>query len=81
VGSNIFNTLLVTGAAATVRPFGVGPQFAGGVDFWIMIGVGAGFTVALIAGRRTINRASGAALLGAYAAYLAYLLVSMPAGA
>lgn len=81
VGSNIFNTLLVTGAAATVKPFGVGPQFAGGTDFWIMIGVGVGFVVALIAGRGSTNRASGTALLGAYVAYLLYLLMSMPAGA
>jgi cation:H+ antiporter len=78
VGSNIFNTLLVTGTASTVRPFSVGPQFAGGVDFWIMIAVSAGFTVALIAGRRTITRPWGAALLGSYVAYLVYLVLSMP---
>jgi cation:H+ antiporter len=79
VGSNIFNTLLVTGVAATVTPFGVGPQFAGGTHFWIMIGVSVGFAVALIAGRRSTNRPSGAVLLGVYVAYLVYLLMSMPA--
>jgi cation:H+ antiporter len=74
VGSNIFNTLLVTGTAGIVRPFLVGPRFAGGIDFWIMIAVSGGFALAAIAGRRTVGRLSGALLLAAYAGYLVYLV-------
>lgn len=75
VGSNIFNTLLVTGIAAVVRPFLVGARFAGGADFWIMIAVSAGFAAAAVIGRRTIGRISGTVLLAVYGGYLVYLLV------
>jgi cation:H+ antiporter len=79
VGSNIFNTLLVTGTAGVVRPFLVGPRFAGGIDFWIMVAVSAGFALAIIAGRRVVGRFSGVLLLGTYAGYLVYLLTFTPA--
>ena len=72
VGSNIFNTLLVTGGAGTVKPFLVGPRLAGGVDFWIMIAVAAGFAFLAIAGRRVVGRTSGLLLVGAYIAYIVY---------
>lgn len=75
VGSNIFNTLLVTGAAGVVRPFEVAPRLAGGADYWIMIAVSAGFAGAAIIGRRTIGRLAGMVLIGAYVAYVAYLLL------
>jgi len=74
VGSNIFNTLLVSGVAALVRPFAVGRRFAGGIDFWIMIGVGIAFAIGAIAGRRVIGRVGGVLLLIIYGVYLAYLL-------
>jgi len=74
VGSNIFNTLLVTGAAGMVRPYVVGARFAGGADFWIMIGVSAGFAGVAILGGRKINRIGGVVLLATYAAYIIYLL-------
>ncbi len=74
VGSNIFNALLVSGAAALVRPFTVGRRFAGGVDFWVMIGVGIAFAIGAIVGRRVIGRVGGVLLLAIYGAYLAYLL-------
>ncbi|MDI9434243.1 MAG: calcium/sodium antiporter [Planctomycetota bacterium] len=77
VGSNIFNTLFVSGAAALVRPFIVGSRFAGGVDFWIMIGVSIAFAVAAIVGKRVIGRLSGALLLAVYGGYLVYLLAYM----
>lgn len=74
VGSNIFNTLLVTGAAGTVRPFGiVRPGLAAGPDYWIMIAVGGGFALLAIIGRRTIGRIAGTLLVGMYVAYLVYL--------
>ncbi len=75
VGSNIFNTLLVTGAAGIVRPFTVSARFAGGIDFWIMIAVSAGFALAAIVGRRVIGRISGMLLLLAYVGYIVYLLM------
>ncbi len=74
IGSNIFNTLLVTGAAGTVRPFQiVRPGLAAGPDYWIMIAVGGAFAFLAIVGRRTIGRIPGAILLCTYAAYLVYL--------
>ncbi len=76
VGSNIFNTVFVTGVAALVRPFAVTARFAGGTDYRIMLGVGLAFTAAAIVGGCTIRRGSGVALLAIYAAYLIYLLQS-----
>ena len=74
VGSNIFNTLLVTGVAGVVRPFGVGARLIG-ADYWIMIGVSVAFGVIAIAGRRTIGRTGAALLLCGYIGYMVYLLV------
>ncbi len=79
VGSNIFNTLLVTGIAGVVCPFTVSARFANGADYWIMIGVGIGFMLAAILGRRVIRRLSGGVLLAVYSGYLVYLLASMSA--
>jgi cation:H+ antiporter len=76
VGSNIFNTLLVTGLAGFVHPFVIGARFAGGTDYWIMIGVSLAFIVAIVAGGRAINRIGGTILLAMYAAYMIYLLRS-----
>ena len=76
VGSNIFNTLLVTGIAGLIHPFAVGARFAGGPDYWIMIGVSVGFAAAAIVGHRRIDRVSGTVLLAVYAGYMAYLLLS-----
>jgi len=73
VGSNIFNTLLVTGAAGTVHAFDVGQRFAGGLDYWIMIIVSAAFAAAVIIGRRVIGRVSGTLLLCGYIGYIVYL--------
>ncbi|MBN2270590.1 MAG: calcium/sodium antiporter [Sedimentisphaerales bacterium] len=75
VGSNIFNALLVVGAAGVVSPFDVSNRFAGGVDFWIMILVSVAFTLAIILGRRIVSRLSGAILFCSYLAYLAYLFI------
>lgn len=76
VGSNIFNALFVTGIAGLVRPFAVTARFAGGADFWIMVGVSVLFAAAALVGGRTIRRHSGGVLLAAYGAYLVYLLQS-----
>jgi len=75
VGSNIFNTLLVTGIAGTVRPFDIESRLAGGTDYWIMIIVSIAFAATAIAGKRTIGRIGGAMLLCIYVAYVIYLLL------
>lgn len=74
VGSNIFNTLLVTGAAGVVRPFDIGPRLAGGVDYWIMIAVSAAFAALIIIGKRVLGRRSGLLLVCSYIGYIIYLL-------
>ncbi|MHC4204619.1 MAG: calcium/sodium antiporter [Planctomycetota bacterium] len=76
IGSNIFNTLLVTGAAGTVKPFEVGPRLAGGVDYWIMIVISAAFAAAVIIGRRVLGRVCGSLLVCAYIGYVIYLLTA-----
>jgi cation:H+ antiporter len=73
VGSNIFNTLLVVGGAGLVVPFNVQKSFAGGIDYWIMIGISIAFALAVIIGRQTINRFIGLLLLCGYFGYLVYL--------
>lgn len=73
VGSNIFNTLLVTGAAGTVRPFEIGSRFAGGTDYWIMIAVSGAFAAAIIIGNRVIGRVCGSLMVCVYIGYIIYL--------
>jgi Ca2+/Na+ antiporter len=73
VGSNIFNTLLVVGGAGLVLPFDIENRFAGGIDYWIMITVGIAFALAVIIGKRTINRISGMLLVCGYLGYIVYL--------
>jgi cation:H+ antiporter len=73
VGSNIFNTLIVVGTAGVVRPFGqIAGRLAGGVDYWIMVGVGGVFLLMAMAGRR-ISRSDGVLLVCGYVGYLVYL--------
>ena len=74
VGSNIFNTLLVTGSAGLVKPFTISEaRLAGGIDYWIVVIVSVAFALAAILGRRRIGRGAGAALVCSYVAYLVYL--------
>ena len=70
VGSNIFNTLLVTGAAGTFRPFEVAKRLAAGNDYWIMIAVSAAFAIFAVIGKRTISRLAGSVLLIIYIVYI-----------
>lgn len=73
VGSNIFNTLLVTGTAGVARPFAFPARLAG-TDYWIMVGVSIIFMLTAIS-RRKISRAEGAMFITGYAGFIAYLLV------
>ena len=76
VGSNIFNTLLVTGTAGMICPFTMEePSLAGGAYYWIMIAVSAAFAVLAVLGRRVITRLAGTLLLCAYVGFIVYLLV------
>lgn len=76
VGSNIFNTLLVTGTAGMICPFTMEePGLTGGAYYWIMIAVSAGFAVLAVLGRRVITRLAGTLLLCAYVGFIVYLLV------
>ena len=76
VGSNIFNTLLVTGTAGMICPFTMEePSLAGGAYYWIMIAVSAAFAVLAVLGRRVITRFAGTLLLCAYVGFIVYLLV------
>ncbi len=70
VGSNIFNTLLVTGTAGTIRPFAIVDRLAAGSDYWIMIAVSAAFAVFAVVGKRAINRLAGSVLLLIYIVYM-----------
>jgi cation:H+ antiporter len=76
VGSNIFNTLLVIGAAGVVRPFEIGARLAGGVDYWIMVIVSTAFAAAVIVSKRVLGRVYGLLLVCAYIGYIIYLLLA-----
>jgi len=73
VGSNIFNTLLVTGTAGVIWPFTIGPRLME-LDYWIMIIVSAAFAFIAILGKRSISRAGGTLLLCGYIAYIIFRL-------
>jgi len=72
VGSNIFNTLLVVGAAGIVKPFNISRRLIT-TDYYIMVAVSIGFTLLVIICRRTISRIGGAILLCGYIVYMIYL--------
>jgi len=69
VGSNVFNTLLVTGAAGTIKPFHLNPRLAG-TDYWIMVGVSVVFALVVGAGAKKITRTGGVILLCCYVGYM-----------
>ena len=75
VGSNMFNTLLVTGAAGVVRPFEIEPRLAGN-DYWMMMLVSGVFALMAIRGKR-IGRISGLVLLCGYLLYVISLLAGL----
>ena len=73
VGSNIFNTLLVVGAAGSIKPFAVNPRLIG-TDYWIMIAVIAVFMIIAMVYKK-ISRKSGVFLFAAYVAYMLYVFI------
>jgi cation:H+ antiporter len=71
VGSNIFNLLMILGAAGVARPLLIDPRIIS-VDLWVMMA----FTVSLfplVYRRGTITRLGGASLLVGYCVYVAWL--------
>jgi len=73
VGSNIFNTLLVTGTAGVIKPFEVVGRLKG-FDYWVMISVCAGFLFLGII-QKKISRTGGVILLACYVIYIGYLFI------
>jgi cation:H+ antiporter len=74
LGSNLFNVLLILGAASLVAPLPVAPDIAA-VDLWVMLGSGFVLIPIMITGWH-ISRAKGVFLLLLYAAYIASLAMS-----
>lgn len=73
IGSNIFNTLLVVGTAALVRPLEIRESF--GIDYIIMVALGLFLFVMLLA-KKKVTRAGGIVFLVSYAAYLTFLIMT-----
>jgi len=72
VGSNIFNTLLVTGTAGTIRPFSIGVRLTG-TDYLVMVGASVVFGVLAIFSRQRVGRKSGVILFAGYVLYMIYV--------
>ena len=75
LGSNIFNLLGVTGAAAMVTPIAFHPKILT-FDLWALVAVTALLIAVMLTGRR-ISRIEGAALLVLYTAYIAVQFVGV----
>ncbi len=74
VGSNIFNTFLILGSAAAIRPIAV--PFGGGFDLAVNAGIVVVLLLFLFTGRgRAIERWEGALLLLAFVGYESALLL------
>lgn len=74
VGSNIFNSLMVLGATAIIRPIEIGgTDFRG--DFAFMTGTTALLIMFLLVWKK-VPRAGGVVFLGIYAAYFAVLMAT-----
>lgn len=74
IGSNVFNTLCVLGAAALVRPIAV-ERNSIRVDAPVMMAVGA-IAWLMVLTRKHLGRLEGAVLLAIYAGYVAWVVVS-----
>ena len=73
IGSNIFNSFMVLGAASTIRPLQFGS--IGNLDLLVMTGSCLVFwAMGWLIGNRTITRGEGALLTAGYIAYIAVLV-------
>jgi cation:H+ antiporter len=73
LGSNLFNVLLILGAASLVAPLPVAPDIVA-IDLWVMLGSGLVLIPIMITGWH-ISRAEGVFLLLLYAVYIASLAI------
>ena len=75
VGSNVFNTLLVMGAAGLVKPFSAlaNPEIIG-FSYWLMIGVLVLFSAIAIYAKK-ISRVSGVILFAVYVGFIIYSIM------
>lgn len=71
VGSNVFNLLMILGAAGLARPLPIDARTIK-VDMWVMMGMTV-LLFPLVFHKRTLSRRGGACLLLAYVGYLAWL--------
>jgi len=73
VGSNIFNTLGVLGAAALIHP--VATPDLPVLDLWVMSGLGVALLI-FAATRNVVDRYEGALLIGAYGVFATLIFVT-----
>jgi cation:H+ antiporter len=78
VGSNIFNTLLVAGVTATIRPMPIPP--GGHADLVATMLMTLLFTLTASTHKNLIIRGEGLLLLAAYVAYLSWRAIGFMAG-
>jgi cation:H+ antiporter len=71
VGSNIFNLLMILGAAGLARPLVIDGGMAS-IDLWVMMGTTL-LLFGLVFRRRVLTRGGGACLLAGYVLYVAWL--------
>ncbi|HEM46717.1 MAG TPA: calcium/sodium antiporter [Alphaproteobacteria bacterium] len=71
LGSNLFNVLLILGAASLAAPLPISPDFIA-VDLWVMLAAGVVLIPIMVTGWH-ISRSEGALLLTLYALYIASL--------
>jgi cation:H+ antiporter len=76
IGSNIFNSLGILGAAAIVRPQSIGPQTLW-LDLPVMLLLCLACIPVMLSGHR-ISRGEGVIFLGAFASYIIVLLFAVP---
>lgn len=75
VGSNIFNMLLVIGAAGVVSPLAISERMAG-PDYALMLGISVLFAVFVFFSKKRVSRPAGLVLVLSYIGYLSYLFIN-----
>ncbi len=73
IGSNIFNLAGIMGITALIAPVRIDPSFLT-FDLWVMLGASL-LLAPFVLRDWSLNRAAGAVLIGAYAAYVLILLI------
>jgi cation:H+ antiporter len=79
VGSNIFNTLLVAGVTATIRPMPIPP--GGHIDLMFVVVLSLVFTLTASTNRNVILRGEGLFMLALYLGYMTWRSIGFADGA